>query len=242
MQQISTSSTNRGSRRCAQAAVIYDHAASLAGRSQPRRWGDVSRAEGVGGSTYGALEGYELLDPARDTRGGCLRWHQYRVYFLHLPCHLVFIHFSHAEGSCLLVLFSPRWMPHFSFYKGSVGSRMQRSCRRQKECSLCDGKKMSNTHGDEGEGTPPHPSPWGLGSDVGTKCRHSGTISHPDTLSLAEARTDSTNPHKARETSVKQRRTAILGRHPVKISARAWAPSAWLYNDHVSAVKLWTNH
>lgn len=135
-------------------------------------------------------------------------------------------HFSHAEGSCLLVLFSPRWMPHFSFYKGSVGSRMQRSCRRQKECSLCDGKKTSNTHGDEGEGTPPHPSPWGLRSDVGTKCRHSGTTSHPDTLSLAEARTDSTNPHKARETSVKQRRTAILGRHPVKISARAWAPSA----------------
>ena len=29
---------------------------------------------------------------------------------------------------------------------------------------------------------------------------------------------------------MKQRQTPILGTHPVKISARAWAPSAWLYS------------
>ena len=107
---------------------------------------------------------------------------------------------------------------------------MRRSCRRQKECSLCDEKKMSNTHGDEGEGAPPRRSLWGLRSDVGTKCRHSGTTSLPDTLCLAEARTDSTNPRKARETSMKQRRTPILGTHPVKIRAQVWARSAWLYS------------
>lgn len=142
----------------------------------------------------------------------------------------VYWHYFHPDGCLILVFIKGQWARGC---RGAVGDR---------KSVPSDGKKMSNTHGDEGEGAPPYPSPWGLRSDVGTKCRHSGTTSHPDTLSLAEARTDSTNPHKARETSVKQRSTAILGRHPVKISARAWAPSAWLYNGHVSAVKLWTNY
>lgn len=114
------------------------------------------------------------------------------------------------DGCLILVFIKGQWARGC---RGAVGDRRS---------VPCDGKKTSNTTETKGHPTPPQP--LGPSVDVGTKCRHRDH-SHPDTLSLAEARTDS-QTHKARESKRKQRRTAILGRHPVKISARAWAPSA----------------
>ena len=48
-------------------------------------------------------------------------------------------------------------------------------------------------------------------------------------MCLEETRTDSTNPPKDRETSMKEK-NSLQGGYPVKISAQARAPSALLYS------------
>lgn len=91
----------------------------------------------------------------------------------------------------------PQMDASFSFYKGSVGSRMQRSCRRQKECSVM-GKKRQTLTETKVRAPHPTPAPGAFLVGCGDKVHIVGPPAILDTLSLAEARTDSTNPHKAR--------------------------------------------
>ena len=82
----------------------------------------------------------------------------------------------------------------------------------------------------ERRGEGPHPSPasgtFAVWSDVGTKCRHPGT---PDVCAWQkQGLTPRTHPRPGRQAW--KRRTPVQGGHPVKISAQARAPSAWLYS------------